>query len=55
MHATYSLAAGGKELEIEHWGEAVTLRAGEPVQLELPPAPTLTRPVQPPGREPQTH
>jgi alpha,alpha-trehalose phosphorylase len=53
-HAAYRLVAG-HELEIEHWGEPVTLRAQDPLQLDIPPAPKLTRPTQPPGREPRVH
>jgi alpha,alpha-trehalose phosphorylase len=49
--ATYSLTAGDC-LEFVHHGEAVTVRAGDPLELEIPAAPTAPRPSQPPGREP---
>ncbi|WCB96186.1 putative glycosyl hydrolase [Baekduia alba] len=50
--ATYTLQRGD-ELEIAHYGDAITLRAGaEPVTRPLPPAPPRERPRQPPGREP---
>lgn len=50
-HARYSLA-DGTALEITHHGDAVTIEPGATVELPIPPAPTLERPRQPPGREP---
>ena len=49
--ATYSLAEG-EPLDISHHGEPITVRVGEPVMSPVVPAPTLARPVQPPGRAP---
>ena len=50
--ATYTLQRGD-ELEVAHFGDAITLKAGaDPVQRPLPPAPPRERPRQPPGREP---
>ncbi|UGS35878.1 glycoside hydrolase family 65 protein [Capillimicrobium parvum] len=43
----------GHGVTIEHYGEPVELQPGaEPVALPIPPAERLTRPRQPPGREP---
>ena len=42
----------GDALEVTHYGERVTVAADSPVSLEIPPAPMLPRPKQPPGREP---
>jgi alpha,alpha-trehalose phosphorylase len=50
--ATYRLADGGS-LELTHHGERVTLTAGEPMTLRIPPVPRLPRPAQPRGREPK--
>jgi alpha,alpha-trehalose phosphorylase len=50
--ATYRLVAG-KRFATTHWGEALELRADEPVTRAIPPPPAgLERPAQPPGREP---
>ena len=49
--ATYTLRMGGS-LNILHHGEPITLTAGQPVQLPIPPAHQLQSPTQPPGREP---
>ena len=48
--ATYALDAGSQPLRITHWDQDVTVDG--PVTLPIPPAPTLERPVQPPGRAP---
>ena len=52
QEATYRLVAG-ERFETTHWGEPLTLRAGEPVTRPIPPAPPLEPPRQPRGREPQ--
>jgi len=52
QEATYRLVAG-ERFETTHWGEALTLRAGEPVTRPIPPAAPLEPPRQPRGREPQ--
>ena len=45
--------ASGHGVMIEHYGERVELRPGaEPVTRPIPPGERLTRPRQPPGREP---
>jgi alpha,alpha-trehalose phosphorylase len=49
--ARYELLAG-EPLELVHHGERVTVASGSPVTRPLPPAPHLTPPEQPPGREP---
>jgi alpha,alpha-trehalose phosphorylase len=49
--ATYSLL-GGDPLPITHHGQPVTVGADE-VTLQIPAAPTLPPPSQPPGRHPQ--
>jgi alpha,alpha-trehalose phosphorylase len=49
--ATYTLD-DGQPLEISHHGEKVTVSAGKPLVCPVPPAPSLPRPSQPPGREP---
>ena len=49
---TYALESGD-DLAIEHEGEALTVRAGEPQVRALTPPPPRTRPRQPPGREPR--
>jgi alpha,alpha-trehalose phosphorylase len=51
--ATYCLRAGDEPLEILHWGETVALEPGTPSRHELPPAPDVPEPRQPPGREPE--
>jgi alpha,alpha-trehalose phosphorylase len=50
--ATYELDEDGESVEIEHWGEVLTVRAGRPERRELPAVPELEPPRQPPGREP---
>jgi alpha,alpha-trehalose phosphorylase len=51
-HATYSLL-DGDELEIHHYGEAITVSSEEPVALDIPPLEAPGDPPrQPPGREP---
>jgi alpha,alpha-trehalose phosphorylase len=50
--ATYTLADDQDPLEITHWGELVRLDPGTPVRRDIPPAPDLPEPRQPPGREP---
>jgi alpha,alpha-trehalose phosphorylase len=49
--ATYSVA-DGKPVEVMHYGEKVSLRAGKPHVREIPAIPSRPRPSQPPGREP---
>jgi alpha,alpha-trehalose phosphorylase len=51
---SYTLTDHGEkaELELLHHGERVTITAGEPVKLAVPPIPTRPRPNQPKGREP---
>ena len=49
--ATYELL-DGPPLTITHHGEDTELKS-KPVRKNLPPAPRLVRPVQPPGREPR--
>jgi alpha,alpha-trehalose phosphorylase len=50
--ATYALEAG-EALEIEHEGQALTVRPGAPQSRALTPPPPRERPRQPPGREPR--
>jgi alpha,alpha-trehalose phosphorylase len=49
--ARYTLSSGDP-LEISHHGDQVTITPGEPVTLEIPPAPRREPPQQPPGRAP---
>ena len=42
-----------REIELSHWGEALTLRPGEELRRPIEPAPELRRPLQPHGREPR--
>ena len=50
--ASYTVV-GDKPITIEHYGERLEIEPGaDPVSLPIPPAPRLTRPRQPPGREP---
>jgi len=49
--ATYTLADSGP-LQVQHYGETLTLSAGEPQHRPIPAVPSRPRPVQPPGREP---
>jgi alpha,alpha-trehalose phosphorylase len=49
--ATYSLLDGGP-LSTTHHGKRITLTAGRPVTLPIPPAPRIAVPDQPPGRVP---
>jgi len=49
--ARYILRAG-KPLAIHHYGQPATVADGEPVVLDIPPAPAREAPSQPPGREP---
>ena len=46
------LLTGGEPLEIAHHGTRLTLAAGEAQERRLPPAPSVARSRQPPGREP---
>ncbi|HMJ37370.1 MAG TPA: glycosyl hydrolase family 65 protein [Baekduia sp.] len=50
--ATYTLAEG-RQLELAHHRETLTVRAGEPQSRAIPPAPQRPRPSQPRGREPR--
>jgi alpha,alpha-trehalose phosphorylase len=50
--ATYAIESGDP-LELVHHGDALEVRAGEPVTRPIPPAPHRERPRQPPGREPR--
>jgi alpha,alpha-trehalose phosphorylase len=49
--ATYTLA-DGETMRIGHHGEPVTLTAGRPVTLPIPPTAARPRPAQPAGRHP---
>ena len=49
--ATYDVLEG-PPLELAHHGEVVTVTAGKPLTLGLPPVPQLPTPTQPPGRAP---
>ena len=49
--AVYTLQ-DGPPIEIAHHGEALRLEFGRPVAREVPAAPMLEAPKQPPGREP---
>jgi alpha,alpha-trehalose phosphorylase len=49
--ARYSLLQG-QPIEIVHHGRQVTVQAGEPAILRIPPAPIPEAPTQPAGREP---
>jgi alpha,alpha-trehalose phosphorylase len=49
--ATYEVLEG-PPLELAHHGQAVTVAAGAPLTLELPPVPQWPTPTQPPGRTP---
>jgi alpha,alpha-trehalose phosphorylase len=46
------LLADGDPVKISHHGTALTLKAGQPQDLPIAPAPMRPRPSQPPGREP---
>jgi alpha,alpha-trehalose phosphorylase len=50
--ATYTLEEGD-ELHLEHVGEGLTVRAGEPQTRAFTPPPPRERPRQPPGRAPR--
>jgi len=50
--ATYELLDGDR-VELQHHGEAFVLAPGEPVALDVPPAPDLPSPSQPAGRAPR--
>jgi alpha,alpha-trehalose phosphorylase len=50
--ATYALEAGDA-LDIEHEGQALTVRAGAAQTRSLTPPPARERPRQPPGRRPR--
>ena len=50
--ATYRLPEGSGPLDIRHHGTPVTVRAGHPQTMPIPPLPARPRPGQPPGREP---
>ena len=49
--ATYTLLIG-ESLDIQHYGELITLTPEEPVQRPIPPANRLEPPTQPRGRAP---
>ena len=49
--ARYSVL-DGEPFEIVHHGEQVTVEAGQPAVLRIPPAPAQEAPAQPAGREP---
>ncbi|HEU4656630.1 MAG TPA: glycosyl hydrolase family 65 protein [Capillimicrobium sp.] len=51
--ATYSITSDGEPLEIEHYGERLTVVPGEPVTRPIPEAPDVGPISQPPGREPR--
>ncbi len=50
--ATYRLDGPGEPLQIRHHGRDVTVTAGEPRTLPIPPPPPWPAPGQPPGRDP---
>jgi alpha,alpha-trehalose phosphorylase len=51
--ATYELSSGSP-VTVRHYGDEVTLEAGRPATVSIPPAPERkTRPRQPRGREPR--
>jgi alpha,alpha-trehalose phosphorylase len=50
-HATYTLLMG-ERLDIQHYGEPITVTAGQPVRCPILPAHELEPPTQPRGREP---
>jgi len=50
--AVYELTSG-EPLELRHYDQQFRLTVGSPRTLVIPPAPTLPRPEQPPGRGPQ--
>jgi len=49
--ATYEIL-NGSPVELAHYGEVVTVVAGDPIALELPPVRQWPAPTQPPGRAP---
>ncbi len=49
--ATYTLADGAA-VTMRHHGAMVTVQAGQPLTLPIPPAPQVTQSRQPPGRAP---
>jgi alpha,alpha-trehalose phosphorylase len=49
--ARYSVL-DGEPIEIVHHGQQVTIGAGQPTVLRIPPAPARQAPAQPAGREP---
>jgi alpha,alpha-trehalose phosphorylase len=49
--ATYRLIAGA-DVSIAHHGEPITISAGHPVTMPIPPAPERPKPTQPYGRAP---
>ena len=50
--ASYELL-DGDDLELHHFGEAVTVTTEAPVQRPVPPPPVRPQPRQPKGRAPQ--
>jgi len=50
-HATYTLLMG-ESLDIQHYGQPITLAADQPVRCAIPAANPLEPPTQPRGREP---
>ncbi|WP_432509017.1 glycoside hydrolase family 65 protein [Kineococcus auxinigenes] len=50
--ATYAVVSGGP-VDTSHHGEPFTVEPGSPRTLDVPPAPDLPRPEQPPGRDPR--
>jgi alpha,alpha-trehalose phosphorylase len=51
-HATYTLLTG-ERLDIQHYGEPITLTTDNPVKRPIPPAAQMDPPSQPRGRAPQ--
>jgi len=51
---SYELLAG-EPIEVYHHGKAITLVVGAPQEMDLPPAPELSRVYPPPGRRPSLH
>jgi alpha,alpha-trehalose phosphorylase len=51
--ARYVLSHGPGALTVAHYGEPVTVTAGEPSVRPIPPAPDRPPPTQPQGRQPR--
>jgi alpha,alpha-trehalose phosphorylase len=51
--ASYAIRDDDEPLELEHWGERISVRPGAPERHPIPAAPDVPPPRQPPGRGPQ--